>query len=202
MRRRTSILLGASLGLGAAVLFVFGANLRSGATALNGALIEPPLPAEDFTLTSVAGPVRLSDFLGRTVVLFFGYTHCPDVCPLTMSRVAQALKALESDADRVQAIMVSIDPERDSPGRMAEYVQSFNPGFLGLSGSAEEVSRVAASYGIFYARAAASGESDDYLVDHTATVTVISPEGSIQMLWPTDLRSEEMASDLRYLLRR
>jgi protein SCO1/2 len=178
MRRRTSILLGASLGLGAAVLFVFGANLRSGATALNGALIEPP------------------------VVLFFGYTHCPDVCPLTMSRVAQALKALESDADRVQAIMVSIDPERDSPGRMAEYVQSFNPGFLGLSGSAEEVSRVAASYGIFYARAAASGESDDYLVDHTATVTVISPEGSIQMLWPTDLRSEEMASDLRYLLRR
>src|SRR5690625_2939132 len=137
-----------------------------------GTLIEPPLPAADFTLTSADGPVRLADLKGKVVVLFFGYTLCPDVCPMTLARLGQALEQLGDDAERVQVIMVSVDPERDTPERLKEYVRAFHPSFIGVTGTEEELAAVAATYGVYFATAEGS-DATNYLVDHTATTTVL-----------------------------
>lgn len=168
---------------------------------LHGTLIEPPIPAADFTLTSADGPVRLEDMRGKVVVLFFGYTFCPDVCPTTMVRLGQAMELLGDDAERVQVVMVTVDPERDTPERLAQYVRAFHPSFLGLTGTEEEINAVAATYGIYHAKAEGS-EATNYLVDHTSTVTVIDRNGGVRLLWPFDVPAEGYANDLRALLRR
>jgi protein SCO1/2 len=172
---------------------------RSG--ELHGTLLEPSLPAKDFTLTSAAGPVRLADLRGKVVVLFFGYTLCPDVCPTTMVRLGQALELLGKDAEHVQVVMVSVDPERDTPERLAEYARAFHPSFLGLTGTQEEIDAVASAYGIYHAKAEGSAATG-YLVDHTSTTTVLDRSGGVMLLWPFDVPAEGLASDLKVLLRK
>ena len=192
------------LAAGAAVALVAGVlvarSVSSPPPELAGTLIDPPMAAEGFTLASADGPVSLSDFRGRTVVLFFGYTHCPDVCPLTLARLARAMEVLgEEAAEEVQVVMVSVDPERDTPERVGEYAARFHPSFVGLTGSREEVERVATDFGI-YAGAGEETAEGEYLVNHSATVTVLGPGGRVRMLWPYDVPGEALASDLRYLL--
>ncbi len=186
------------MGLVATAIFALASSIRSRPPSLAGQLLDPPLPSQDFTLASSTGPVSLGDFRGQVVVLFFGYTHCPDVCPLAMARLARSLRLLGRAAARIQVIMVSVDPDRDTPERMAQYVTAFDSAFVGLTGSTEEVSRVASLYGIFHAR---GEEKENYAVDHTAIVTIIDTAGRIRLLWPTDLTPEQMASDLRFVLR-
>lgn len=167
----------------------------------HGMYLESANPAADFTLTGAGGQrVSLSDFRGKVVALYFGYTFCPDVCPTTMTEVAKAIKALGKQAEDVQVIMISVDPERDTPDRLAEYVAYFDPRFIGLTGTPEEIADVATLYGIFYEKhegTAATG----YLVDHTATVTVVDREGRVRLVWPFGTTGEDMASDLKQLLR-
>lgn len=168
---------------------------------LHGTVLDPPLPAEDFVLTSNAGPVRLSDHRDKLVVLFFGYTFCPDVCPTTMVRLGNAMHLLdEKDAAKIQVIMVSVDPERDTPERLESYVKAFHPSFIGATGTEEEIAEVASKFGIYHAKAAGSAATG-YLVDHSATVLVLGKDGSVRLMWPFEVSAEDMAADLRALVR-
>lgn len=166
----------------------------------NGTHLSPALPAAAFTLESGDGPVSLDDFRGRAVVLFFGYTSCPDVCPTTLLRLGNALEQLGERREDVQVVFVSVDPERDTPERADRYAKAVDPSFVGLSGTPEEVARVASQYGIYYARAQGS-EATGYLVDHSATVTVLDRRGRVALLWSPDLEAGPLAEDLRALLR-
>lgn len=172
----------------------------SGSSRLHGTYINPPMEAYDFELTASEGPVRVSDYRGKIVILSFGYTSCPDVCPATMSNLARTVDQLGEEADEVQVIMVAVDPERDTPERVGRFASSFNARFVGLTGTPEQVARVAEEYGIFYQKAESTGASE-YLVDHTATTMVLDREGKLRLLWPFGTTPADMASDLRFLIR-
>ncbi|MFN3742766.1 MAG: SCO family protein [Anaerolineales bacterium] len=170
--------------------------------ALHGTVIQSPETAPDFTLQAADGRmVSLRDFRGKYVLLYFGYTFCPDVCPASLGNLAVALRRLGEKANQVQVIMISVDPERDTPEKMAEYVSHFHPSFIGLSGDAQEIARVAALYGIFYEKQEVES-SAEYLVNHTATIMVIDREGRLKLIWPFGVTPDEIVADLKYLLRR
>ncbi len=171
-----------------------------------GTVLQSPEPAYDFELTSSEGPVHLSDFRGKWVLLFFGYTHCPDVCPTTLADLARVMDLLGRDAEKLQVIMISVDPKRDTPERMAEYVRYFHPSFIGLTGTEEDIREVATRYGIFYNYPQGTPESG-YIVEHTASTLLINPEGYLKVIFPPTfgpdgITPEQMAADLKYLLRR
>jgi protein SCO1/2 len=168
---------------------------------LHGVLLDSTTPAADFTLTAAEGrQVSLRDFRGKIVLLYFGYTFCPDVCPATLAEVRIALEALGTEADDVQLIMVSVDPERDTPERLAQYVQRFNPTFLGVTGSIAEVEEAAIPFGITFRKEAGSAATG-YLVSHSAHLLALDRNGQTRMTIPFGVTGEELASDLRYLLR-
>ena len=181
------------------VALVVFAGCREPRPELHGTLLEPPMPADDFTLTSAEGPVRASDYRGKLVVLTFGYASCPDVCPTTMQRLARAMDRLGPAAEEVQVLLITVDPERDTPERLHAYASTFDSTFVGLSGTPEEIAAVASSFGIFYDRAGAASASG-YLVDHSSVVTVLDREGDTWLLWPFDTSPEAMAADLDYLI--
>ncbi len=166
----------------------------------NGTPIQSVMPATDFTLTSADGPVSLSDYRGKLVVLYFGYTFCPDVCPTTLSDVNRALAQLGDKAEEVQLIMVSVDPARDTPQKLTEYVEFFNPTFVGVTGTDDEVRSVATLYGIWYEAHEEEGASG-YLVDHTATLNIIDEEGHLKLLIGYGTGADAIAADLDYMLR-
>lgn len=200
---RNPLLIAVLVFLAFATAGVFSLRARhSPPPELHGTLLEPPLPVRDFALSAGgAAPVRLQDFRGRLVVLFFGYTACPDVCPLTMQRLASAVEQLGERAAEVQVVLISVDPGRDEPARVHDYATRFHPGFVGVTGSDEEIRAVATAYGIFYERSAGSAASG-YLVDHSASVLVLDREGRLRLIVPSDVGADELAADLRYLLGR
>jgi len=166
----------------------------------HGALLEPPKPAADFTLVGPAGrPIKLSDYRGKLVVLYFGYTYCPDVCPTTLADLARAMQKLGKRSDKVQVLMVTVDPERDTPERMAGYMTFFDPTFAGLSGTPDQIAAAAAAYGIYYQKGEGTVASG-YTVDHTAMITVLDDEGRVRLYWPADAVPDDMAADLAHLL--
>ncbi len=170
--------------------------------AFHGMVLQSPQPAPDFELTGAGGKrVHLHDFEGKMVLLYFGYTFCPDVCPTTMRELAQAMEILgPKKAKDIQVIMISVDPLRDTPDRVDEYVRHFNPNFIGLTGTEDEVAQVATLYGIYFKKhegTAATG----YLVDHTATVTVVDKKGYIKLIFPFGTTADQIADDLAYMLR-
>ncbi|MFW5955125.1 MAG: SCO family protein [Rhodothermales bacterium] len=167
----------------------------------HGLSLDPPLENDGFELISADGPVSADDFAGQYVALFFGYTNCPDVCPATLSVLRRALSQLDPDmAERVRVAFVSVDPERDTPARLVEYTSAFDDSFVGLTGTDEQISRVASSFGIYYGRAEGS-DASDYLVDHTASVLLLDPNGDTRMMWSYGTDAEQIAEDLRNLLR-
>ena len=166
----------------------------------HGSVIQSPEPSYDFKLTSVNGDVSLSDFHGKVVLLYFGYTFCPDICPATLANVGQALHQIGSKADDVQLIMISLDPGRDTPEKLAEYVAHFHPSFIGITGSKEQIDTVASLYGIFY-QINQGSDATGYLIDHTATLMVIDREGYLKLVFPFDVTAEEIADDLKYMIR-
>lgn len=168
--------------------------------SFNGTLVEPPMAAKPFELSSGEGPVRLDDFRGRFVALAFGYTNCPDVCPATMSHLAEAMHLLGEDADDVEVVLVAVDPERDTPARVSRYASSFDDSFVGVTGTPEEIADVAERYGIFYQKTDSSLSDVGYLVDHTAAVTVLDRQGRTRLVWSFGVGGDEMAADLRHLI--
>ena len=198
--KRLHILIGLVVALGAILILMILFVTGSRAPALHGTFLEPPLEAADFELTSANGRISKSSYEGRIVVLFFGYTFCPDVCPTTMSRLRRTMEILGTTAEEVQVIMVSVDPERDTAENVSSYARAFNGDFVGLTGTQEEIDRVAADYGIFHAKAEGSTNTG-YLVDHTASVMVLDRNGDTRLIWSFEITAEEMADDLRYLVK-
>ena len=169
-----------------------GPQLRS--TDITGAPYGRSLELTDHT-----GKLRrLEDWRGKAVVLFFGFTHCPDVCPTTLADIAQAVKGLGPDAGRVQVLMVSVDPERDTPQSLASYVTAFDPRFLGLRGDLEATKKVAAEFKIYFEKRKIG---DSYTVDHSGQSYVIDPQGRLRLLVRHDRIAQDLAHDLRVLLR-
>jgi protein SCO1/2 len=169
--------------------------------SFSGMLLQGTNTAHDFSLIDENGEqVKLSDYRGKPVLLYFGYTFCPDVCPTTMAELGRMMRELGDQAEDVQVVMISVDPERDTPERLAEYVHYFHPDFIGLTGTEEQVSQAATPLGIYYAKQEVEGASG-YLMDHTATVLLIDKDGSTRMIFPYGTPAEDMAKDVRYFLR-
>ena len=141
---------------------------------------------------------HLEDFRGKAVVLFFGFTHCPDVCPTTLADTAQALKTLGPDADRVQVLMVTVDPERDTPDALAKYVTAFDPRFLGLRGDLAATQRAAKEFKVYFEK---RKSGDGYSVDHSGQSYVIDAKGRLRLLVRPDRIGADLADDLRTVLK-
>jgi protein SCO1/2 len=153
-----------------------------------------------FSLTDHTGkPRTLADFQGKVVVMFFGYTRCPDVCPTTMAELKQVLARLGEDAKRVQVLFVTLDPERDTQALLAQYVPSFDPTFLGLFGDADATAKVAREFKVFYQKVAGS-RPDNYTLDHTAASYVFDIQGRLRLLVKHGSGGDGLVEDLKTLL--
>lgn len=153
----------------------------------------------DFHLFDAAGkPRSLADYQGKVVALFFGYTHCPDVCPTTLADMAQVMRLLDKDADKVQVLFVTLDPERDTRELMAQYPPAFYPSFVGLLGDADATAAAAKAFNIQYQKQAT--KSGSYTLDHSAGTFLISPSKSYVLLSPFAQKPEALAQDIRLLL--
>lgn len=155
----------------------------------------------DFRLQSVDGPVALSDFRERVVLLYFGYTACPDICPTNLAIIGYALKQLSpAERQQVQVLFVSVDPARDDLERLAEYAAYFDSGILGITGSPAAVAEAAARYGAAYRRTEAADSAMGYLVDHSAFTYVIDQDGELVDTLPHATPAEAIIARLRELL--
>jgi protein SCO1/2 len=153
----------------------------------------------DFHLSDAAGKARsLADYKGKVVVLFFGYTHCPDVCPTTLADMAQVMGMLGKDADKVQVLFVTLDPERDTRDLLAQYVPAFYPTFSGLSGDMQATAAAAQAFGIIFQKV--QSKSGSYTLDHSAGTFLIAPGGKPVLLSPFGQRPELLLQDVRLLL--
>jgi protein SCO1/2 len=156
--------------------------------------------ARDFALTDAGGARRsLADYRGKVVVLFFGYTHCPDVCPTTLAQLAQARRLLGTDADRVRVLFVTLDPERDTPQLLGRYVPAFDPSFVGLTGSRQQIEAVAREFKVLFQKV--DGPTpDSYTLDHSAGSFVFDPQGRVRLYVSDRAHPEQIAPDLKRLL--
>ncbi|HEX8988562.1 MAG TPA: SCO family protein [Rhodocyclaceae bacterium] len=155
---------------------------------------------KDFALTDHTGKLRrLADFKGKAVVMFFGYTQCPDVCPTNMVTMKDAMQLLGSDAARVQVLFVTIDPARDTPQLLAQYVPWFDPSFIGLWGDEKTVAATAKEFKVFYAKVPGK-EPGSYSMDHTASSYVFAPSGKLRLVVRHGETPQHIADDLRQLL--
>ncbi len=170
---------------------------------LHGQLLQATNPATDFTLMTTNGkPMSLSSFRGKVVLLYFGYTYCPDVCPTTLSDLARTMTILgDKKSAKVQVLFVTVDPQRDTVQQLAAYLRAFNPSFLGMRGSLDEIHAVASQYGIYFQRREGTTK-DNYTVDHTSAITLIDRKGYVRMIFSYGTAANDMASDLSYFVRR
>jgi len=153
----------------------------------------------DFQLTDFNGKHRsLLDFKGKVVVLFFGYTHCPDVCPTTLADLAQVMRQLGKDAGRVQVLFVTLDPERDTPELLAKFVPSFDPSFLALYGSAQATDQAAKAFGVSYEKR--QNKHGGYTLDHTDGMYLLGLRGKPLLHSPHGQRAEQLLQDIKLLL--
>ena len=181
---------------GAAVLFITtpqgGQPVQSSGTALVGG---------PFSLVGADGkPVTDRDFRGRYMLIFFGFTHCPDICPAELQVIAEALGELGDKAKNVVPIFITLDPERDTPEAMGNYVKSFGPNFVGLTGSPEAIAAAAKAYRVSYAKVEDKESAADYGVDHSALVYLMDPKGRYVTHFSYGLSAEQMAEKLGKLL--
>lgn len=166
-------------------------------TVLQGATPAAPM---DGLVYANGDPVDLADFEDDVVLVYFGYTNCPDICPTLLSAAGFAIDGLsESERERVHLLMVSVDPERDDLASLQEYVEFFHPSFAGVGGDVVDIDRVASLYGVFYSLGEGTAE-EGYLVDHTATLAGIAPDGSLRIVWPPNVTAEDLNADMKELL--
>jgi protein SCO1/2 len=166
-----------------------------------GVLIDPPAQAPDFALTDQNGYVfQLSQQTGNVVLIFFGYTNCPDVCPITLSEYKQIKAALGERANNVSFVYITVDPERDTQERIREYLQNFDPAFIGLTGTEAELEPVWDSYGVYHLRQE-SESAAGYLIDHSARIYAIDPQGHWRLNYPFGMEPDRIAQDVAHLLK-
>jgi protein SCO1/2 len=183
-------LIGAIAGTGA--LLVATPQRGQPVQSSGAALIGGP-----FALLGADGkPVTDRDFRGRYMLIFFGFTHCPDICPAELQVIAQALEQLGDKAKKVVPIFITLDPERDTPQAMANYVKSFGPNFVGLTGSPEAIAAAAKAYRVAYSKVENKDSAGDYSVDHSALVYLMDPEGRYVTHFSYGLSADQMAEKL------
>lgn len=171
-------------------------SLNFKATDISGAEF-----GRDLQLTDFNGQARtLADFRGKVVVVFFGYTHCPDVCPTTMAELASAMKKLGADADKVQVLFVTADPERDTPEILKQYVAAFDPRFLGLRGTPEQTARAAKDFKVLIQKNPGS-DANNYTVDHSSGTYLYDPQGRLRVYVSYGQGSDVFAHDIAALLK-
>jgi protein SCO1 len=161
----------------------------------------PQLPriGGHFALSTADGArVTERTFHGKWLLVYFGYTHCPDVCPTTLSSMALALQGLGPLADKVQPLFITVDPARDKPAMLAEYVKDFDPRFIGLTGDAREIAAAAREFHVYYAVRQLG--NDEYVIDHSSYIYVLDPDGKFVRLLTGDLPGHQLADELRKLL--
>ena len=164
--------------------------------SFHGTVITPPLPVTDFSLqTANNEKFRLRDQKGKIVLLFFGYTSCPDVCPVTLATFKQVYEKLGDDAQKVRFVMITADPERDTPDKVAEFAARFNPEFIGLSGDITDLEAIWKELGVFVEKQD-WGSAAGYLVSHTASVYVLDQTGSLFMTFPYGTTATDMTDDI------
>ena len=190
-----------SAALACAALALCGCDkLASSKTPFKGIDVTGAAMGRELHLTDHNGaPRSLADFRGKVVVVNFGYTQCPDVCPTTLADLASAVKKLGPDASRVQVLFVTVDPKRDKPELLRQYVPAFNPDFLGLYGDEAATRKATAEFKV-YAQERAGKTADTYTVDHTAQVFTFDREGRLRLVFGYGATPEAMASDFRILL--
>ena len=156
--------------------------------------------AKDFHLPDTDGRMRsLADFKGKVVALFFGYTQCPDVCPTTMAELSDAKKQLGPDGDKLQVLFITVDPERDTPKVLKAYMANFDPTFIGLVPTPEQLAQVAKDFKVYYKKAEGATPTS-YTMDHSAATYVYDPEGHLRLYARYGSGPQVMASDIRKLL--
>lgn len=202
MRQRKWLMIGGvaalTVVLAAAVGWALG---RLRVPAWRGMAVSPPYPAADFVLTDQFGrPFQLAGQRGKPILMFFGYTSCPDVCPGTMLQYKAVRQALEPDADRVAFLFVTVDPERDSPQRLRDYLGHFDPAIVGLTGSPEAIDEVMSRYGVFAEKVPVPNSSTGYLMNHTALIYLIGPDGLVRVVFPHGTQTADIVHDVRLLL--
>ncbi|MDB5858244.1 MAG: electron transport protein SCO1/SenC [Ramlibacter sp.] len=157
--------------------------------------------ARDFPLPDIDGkPRSIKDFAGKVVVLFFGYTQCPDVCPTTLAEIAQAKKLLGPDGDKVQGVFITVDPERDTPQVLKAYMGNFDPGFVALRGTPEQLAAVAKDFKVYFKRVDGKAPGS-YTMDHSAASYAYDPQGRLRLYVRYGNGPQALADDLRLLLK-
>lgn len=182
------------------IIFVMGYLLYQAKNkeTFNGFYNEKVL--SDFTLKDSGGTeVSLSDYEGKIVLLNFGYTSCPDICPTTLGNLRTIYSKLGEDQDDVEVVFISVDPERDEPGKLEEYVSFFNEDFIGLTGSDEELKEVSDIFNIFYFKEGINNEKD-YLMSHPTSIYLIDQQGKLILKYPHNTKQEFIVEDLKRLL--
>lgn len=156
--------------------------------------------ARDFALTDHNGQARtLANFRGKVVVVFFGFTQCPDICPTTLSDMAQVKQKLGAQGEQLQVLLVTLDPERDTPTLLSQYVPNFDPSFLGLTGTPEAIAQTAKEFKVFYQKVAGK-TATSYTLDHTAASFVFDPQGRVRLFLRYGLGVDETVADIRRLM--
>lgn len=183
-----------------AAAFLVGACGKSG-PSFKGSDVTGSTFAREFALVDFDGrPRTLADWRGKAVVVFFGYTQCPDVCPTTLATLAGTMKALGPDADRVQVLFVTVDPDRDTAELLKQYVPAFDPRFVGLRGDAKQLEAVAKEFRILFQKVPGA-TPQTYTVDHSAGLFLFDPEGRLRVYEGHGQGPDVLAHDLRELLR-
>jgi len=168
-----------------------------------GTLFDPPRPVPDFELTAANGaPFRLNDLDEGVTLVYFGYTFCPDVCPLTLADVQIALADLApAERERIHLLFISADPERDTPEVLARYLAAFDPTFIGLTGDFEQIKTIMKPFGAYAEKEAVTGSAVGYLVSHTARLYLLNTKREILLTYPFGFETGDLQSDLAHLLR-
>jgi protein SCO1/2 len=203
MNRRTIIVLAGSLAMaaviGLAAIYALLTDRTPGGTPI--AATASNAAGGPFALTDGSGAtVTDQTFRGKWELVFFGYTYCPDLCPTTLSTIADALTELGPLASEIQPLFITIDPQRDMPDVVGAYVKNFDPRIVGLTGSAEAIAAVAAEYKVYYAVHKTGDGPNDYLMDHSGFVYLMSPEGTFARVLSGDTSGKAMADKLRPFL--
>jgi len=159
---------------------------------------ENPAFRADFELTDHRGMMQTeADFAGRWMLVFFGFANCPDICPTTLAEVAAVMDALGPDADKVQPLFISVDPERDTPQQLAEFIPLFDANIIGLTGTADQIKRTSETFRIYYEKIEEAASPDGYTMGHSSQLFLFDTQGGYAGAWPYGTPAEEIVSDLR-----
>lgn len=198
MKSNTILLTGIAFGF--VLVILLGSILFRQPYQYQGSVIDPPFVAPDFILTDQNGvDFHLSSQRGKLVLVFFGYTHCPDICPATLTEYQNIYQGLKERANEVVFIFITVDPERDTPQRLKDYVEYFNPGFVALTSDRSELDQVWKDYGVYQQRQETGSEAG-YLVDHSTRMYLIDAVGNLVITYPFGFEANKITQDIRNML--